>query len=77
MMDPRLAKIVAEVQEHPASNPDGDEVTVDAAQLLQLELLRSGLENEFDEDQIFEALDAIGLPEEDQIAWLEDFASYI
>jgi hypothetical protein len=77
MMDPRLAKIVAAVQEHPAPNPDGEEISVDASQLLQLELLRSGIADEFDEDQIYDALDAIGLPKEAQVAWLEDFASYI
>ncbi len=77
MMDPRLATIVETVVRHPAQNPEGEEVSVDAAQLLQLELLRSGVADDFDEDQIFDALDAIGLPQDAQIAWLEDFASYL
>lgn len=75
-MDPQLKAIVERVKTAQL-NPDGDDVVVDASQLLQLEILREDLESDFSEEEIFQALEAIGLDENYWVAWLEDFASYV
>jgi len=75
-VDPRLQRIVKQAQSGPAMNPGGDDQQ-DAGTMLQLGLLRSGLKNEFSEDDMFEAAKAVGVPEDDIPSWLEDFASYL
>lgn len=77
-MDPRLSKIVADVQDaQMRMNPNGEGEIVDAGKLLQIELLQHYVASEFSEDDLFRALDALGVPEEDQISWFEDYASYL
>jgi len=78
MVDPRLAAIMDRVrttQANPAS--DEGEVSPDAGWLLQLELLRSGDKESFSEDELIEALLALGVPEDDVPSWFEDLASYL
>jgi hypothetical protein len=78
-MDVRLTKLVdrvrsTQVQSNPA---DEDDVVIDSGWLLQLELLRSGLDLDFSEDELYEALQSLGVPEDDIPSWFEDLASYI
>ena len=75
-MDSELSKIVREVKMAQASgNPGSNEIEVDSGWLLQLYLIQS--DSEFDEDELFEALKALGIPEDYQMSWFEDFASYV
>lgn len=73
-MDPKLAAIVEGVQRL-QTNPGG--ATLDAGKLLQTALVAERAQTEFTEDDLFRALDAVGVPEEDQISWFEDLASYL
>jgi hypothetical protein len=79
MIDPKLMTIMDRVRTTQAqSNPSPeDEVTPDAGWLLQLELLRSGDKDSFSEDELIEALIALGVPEDDVASWFEDLASYL
>lgn len=70
-MDPRLKKVVAEVKRY-AGNPG-----TDPGVALQLELLRSGHQDEFEEEQVLEAARDVGVPEESLSDWAEDFASFL
>lgn len=75
-MDSELAKVVRRVKMVQArGNPGPEEVELDSGWLLQIELLQSDFE--FTEDELFEALKAVGVPEEYQMSWFEDFASYV
>ena len=75
-MDSELSKVVRRVKMAQARmNPGADEIEVDSGWLLQVELLQSDFE--FTEDELFEALRAVGVPEEYQMSWFEDFASYV
>ena len=76
-MDRELEKIVRRVKASQARmNPSGpDEVELDSGWLLQLELIQS--DYEFTEDELYEALRAVGVPEDYQMSWFEDFASYV
>jgi hypothetical protein len=78
MIDPKLAAIIGRVrttQANPAS--EEGEVSPDAGWLLQLELLRSNEKDSFSEEELMEALEALGVPEDDIPSWFEDFASYL
>lgn len=73
-MVPKLAAIVDSVRTLRV-NPGGR--PLDAGKLLQMRLLEAGAQSEFTEDDLFRALEALGVPEEEQINWFEDFASYL
>lgn len=74
-MDPRLKAIVDRVAEIQIKDNPAGEFEVDGAQILQLEMLRSGIE--FTEDDVIAAFRAVGVPDDDIVSTLEDFASYI
>lgn len=75
-MDRRLEDIVRRVQQQQfRMNPDGE--IVDGSMLLQIELLQQGLGAQFNEDDLFEALDKLGVPQEEQISWFESMASWV
>jgi hypothetical protein len=57
-------------------NP-GEDPALDVGTLLQTTLLSEGLQNEFSEDDLFRALDALGVAKDDQGDWFESFASYL
>lgn len=73
-MNAKLAAIVEGVKTH-QMNPGGP--ALDAGKLLQTALVARGAQTEFSEDDLFRALDTLGVPEEDQISWFEDLASYL
>lgn len=50
---------------------------VDAGTALQLELKARGLENRYDEDQIIEAAEAVGVPKDGIQSFLEQIASWL
>lgn len=75
-MDPRLATIVKEVQRSQYQMNPGDEL-VDGSMLLQLQLLQEGHQSSFTEDDLFRALEMLGVREEDRISWFESFASWV
>jgi hypothetical protein len=68
-MNTKLSRIVEEIK---SRNPGPG---IDAGKLLQTAIVAEG--EGFSEDDLFRALDALGVPEEDQIGWFEDLASYI
>jgi len=75
-VDRRLEDIVKRVQQQQYKmNPGGE--MVDGSMLLQIELLQAGMGAEFNEDDIFEALDRLGVPAAEQISWFESMASWI
>lgn len=75
-MDARLEKIVNQVQQKQfRMNPDGE--MVDGSMLLQIELMQQGLGTQFNEDDLFAALDKLGVPQDDQISWFESMASWV
>jgi len=74
-MDPRLARIVMDVNERVQSNPSDDDLEVDAGTLLQLEILKSGVE--FSEADVLLAAENVGVDEENLIDWLEGMASWV
>lgn len=75
-MEKELSEIVQRVRAMQVKdNPGPGDIELDAGWLLQLELVRS--DYEFTEDELFEALNALGIPEEYQMSWFEDFASYV
>jgi hypothetical protein len=75
-MDNELSKILQEVKSAQVQmNPGSGEDPVDAGWLLMVKLVQSDFE--FTEDELFEALDELGVPEEHQMSWFEDFASYV
>lgn len=65
-----MTKIVKYVRSSVQSNPP-----VDAGTRLQLELLRSGRQDEWTESEILEAAKAVGVA--DPVAFLDDFASWL
>ncbi len=78
-MDPRLKKIVQEVrgfQQNPPSEDD-DEVVMDSSMLLQLALIKQNLLEEFTEEDLYRALDEIGVPPEDQVSWFESMGAWV
>ena len=78
MLDSRLQTLVAGVQAMQArANPPEDGELLDGGWLLQLELLRSGQKLEFSEGELIEALQALGVPDDDIESWFEDLASYL
>jgi len=77
MVDPRLAAIMDRVRTTQSNPASEGEVSPDAGWLLQLELLRSGDKESFSEDELIEALLALGVPEDDVPSWFEDLASYL
>ncbi len=75
-MDKRLMEIVRSVQEQQyRMNPGGE--MVDGSMLLQIELIQKGLGAEFNEDDLFAAMDKLGVPEAEQISWFESMASWM
>jgi hypothetical protein len=77
MIDPKLSAIMDRVRTTQANGGPEEEVAPDAGWLLQLELLRSGDKDSFSEDELIEALIALGVPEDDVASWFEDLASYL
>lgn len=75
-MDSRLAEIVEDVREKQYRMNPGGEI-VDGSILLQIELLQRGLGAEFNEDDLFQALDKLGVPQPEQISWFESMASWM
>lgn len=73
-MNSTLKRIVQQIKLIPKSNP-GDDLPVDLGTLLQLEILKSGVE--FPEDDVIDAALAVGVPEGSLISWLEDMASWV
>jgi hypothetical protein len=75
-MDPRLRQIVERIQRF-QSNPGRDKAgeLVDGSLLLQLELVRN--KESYSEDDLFEALAMLGVPELEQASWFERYASWI
>lgn len=77
-MDPRLAAIIRQVKERQVQmNPGSEDDLVDGSMLLQIELVQQGLGTTFNEDDLFEALGKLGVPEADQISWFESMASWV
>lgn len=75
-MDRRLEQIVERVQKQQyRMNPDGE--LIDGSMLLQIELVQQALATTFSEDDLFKALDKLGVPQEDQISWFESMASWV
>jgi len=74
-MDPRLVRIVVDVNERVQSNPSDDDLEIDAGTLLQLEILKSGVE--FSEADVLLAAENVGVDEENLIDWLEGMASWV
>ncbi len=75
-MDARLEQIVRDVQQQQyRMNPGGD--IVDGSMLLQIELIQKGLGAEFAEGDLFQALDKLGVPQDQQISWFESMASWV
>ena len=72
-MNPTLKRIVDGIKTF-QSNPDPGEF-VDGSLLLQVELLKNG--ESYIEDDLFEALDALGVPEQEQASWFERYASWV
>ena len=72
-MNPRLLRIVRDVQGTYQSNPP--EEGIDLGTLLQMEIVRSG--EEFDEADVLKAAEMVGVPEGELIAWLEEMASWV
>lgn len=70
-MHPGLKKIVRDIQSF-RSNPDE---LVDGTLMLQIELVRSG--DRYTEDDIFEALRALGTDELEMTSWFERYASWV
>lgn len=70
-MHPGLKKIVRDIQSF-RSNPDE---LVDGTLMLQIELVRSG--DRYTEDDIFEALRALGTGELEMASWFERYASWV
>lgn len=70
-MHPGLKKIVRDIQSF-RSNPDE---LVDGTLMLQIELVRSG--DRYTEDDIFEALRALGTDELEMASWFERYASWV
>lgn len=67
-----LQEVVAAARAMSRQNPP-----VDAGTALQLELKARGLENSFDEDQIIEAAEAVGVPKDEIQSFLEQVASWL
>ncbi len=75
-MDKRLMEIVRDIQEQQyRMNPGGE--MVDGSMLLQISLIQQGLGAEFNEDDLFAALDKLGVPQEEQVSWFESMASWM
>lgn len=75
-MNSELLKIVQRVKGRYQQNPpEDDEFLVDAGTLLQLEILKSGME--FSEADVLQAASLVGLPEGSLIDWLEQMASWV
>lgn len=72
-MNPSLKQIVEGIKKV-QSNPDQGEL-IDGSFLLQFELVKSG--ESYSEDDLFEALDSLGVPEQEQTSWFERYASWI
>jgi len=75
-VDRRLQEIVDRVQQTQYRMNPGGEI-VDGSMLLQIELIQQGLGTQFNEDDLFQALDKLGVPQEDQISWFESMASWV
>lgn len=77
-MDPRLRRIVQEVKGFQSNPPDeDDEIVMDSSTLLQLALIKQNLESEFSEEDLYRALEELGVPEDDQVAWFESMGSWV
>ena len=72
-MNPSLKQIVEGIR-RTQSNPDRGEF-IDGSLLLQFELVKCG--ESFTEDDLFEALDVLGVSEQEQASWFERYASWI
>jgi hypothetical protein len=72
-VNPKLKRIVEEIRAFQANPEPGD--FIDGSLLLQFELVKSG--ESYTEDDLFEALDALGVPEQEQASWFERYASWI
>ena len=72
-MNPNLKRIVDGIMTF-QSNPGHGEF-VDGSLLLQVELLKNG--ESYSEDDLFEALEALGVPEQEQASWFERYASWV
>jgi hypothetical protein len=77
-VDARLSSIVNRVkaQQYQMNPAAGGEI-VDGSILLQIELIQQGLGTTFQEGDLFEALDKLGVPQEEQISWFESMASWV
>lgn len=72
-MNPSLKRIVEGIKAF-QSNPEPADL-VDGSLLLQFELVKCG--ESYSEDDLFEALDSLGVPEQEQASWFERFASWV
>lgn len=79
-MNPRLRRLVQEIksfQPNPPDDDNGDEIVMDSSLLLQLALVRQGLLDDFSEDDLYRALEELGVPEDDQASWFESMAAWV
>lgn len=72
MLPPELRDVVEAARAMSRQNPP-----IDAGTALQMELKNRRLEYEFDEDQIIEAAEAVGVPKDEINSFLEQMASWL
>lgn len=79
-MNSKLKRIVQEIkgfQANPSEDGTGDEIVMDSSLLLQLALVRQGLQDEFSEDDLYRALAELGVPADEQPSWFESLAGWV
>ena len=71
-LPPELREVVSAARAMSLQNPP-----IDVGTAFQLELKNRKLENAFDEDQIIEAAEAAGIPDDEIQSFLEQMASWL